>query len=304
VKRCLFVGLSTIDVVYLVGDFPKPNTKVVASSQDIFVGGPATNAAVTFAHLGGNALLATVVGSHPLARIIRDEAQLYGIRLVDLNGAFGELPPISSIMVAPSGDRTIVSANATRIPFISLSVEPSFIEQSSVLLIDGHYMDACVAWARAARTAGVPVIFDGGSWKPGTEDLLEFVHTAICSASFKPPGCTTIADVLTFLKHRGIYDIAITDGPNPIAYLYANKRGLLTVPQTTPVDTMGAGDILHGAFCFYVAQGNSFLDALRLATQIAAASCTSVGPRAWMSQTASGAEGHGLVTAENADDLR
>jgi sugar/nucleoside kinase (ribokinase family) len=49
----VFVGLSTIDVVYRVADFPAANTKAAANSQDVFVGGPATNAAIAFTFLGG-----------------------------------------------------------------------------------------------------------------------------------------------------------------------------------------------------------------------------------------------------------
>ena len=63
----IFVGLSTIDVVYRVNRFPTPNSKVAAQSQDVFVGGPATNAAIAFAHLGGKPALVTAAGRHALA---------------------------------------------------------------------------------------------------------------------------------------------------------------------------------------------------------------------------------------------
>ena len=62
----IFVGLSTIDVVYGVDEFPAANTKVAAHSQEVFVGGPATNAAVTFAQLGGEPALVTAVGRNTL----------------------------------------------------------------------------------------------------------------------------------------------------------------------------------------------------------------------------------------------
>ena len=55
----IFVGLSTIDVLYSVDEFPKANEKVAARSQEVFVGGPATNACIAYAHLGGKAALVT-----------------------------------------------------------------------------------------------------------------------------------------------------------------------------------------------------------------------------------------------------
>ncbi len=71
--RGIFVGLSTIDVVYNVDEFPQTNTKVVAQSQSIFVGGPATNAAIAFSRLGGEAALVTAVGRNALANVVREE---------------------------------------------------------------------------------------------------------------------------------------------------------------------------------------------------------------------------------------
>ena len=55
--RGIFVGLSTVDIVYRVDEFPLANRKIAAQSQDVFAGGPATNAALAFSHLGGDATL-------------------------------------------------------------------------------------------------------------------------------------------------------------------------------------------------------------------------------------------------------
>src|SRR5271166_5809092 len=101
--QAIFVGLSTIDVVYGLDKFPAPNTKVVALSQQVFVGGPATNASITFAHLGGQAALVTAVGRHPLAHMVREELQTHSIRLIDLNPKFDDIPVISSVTVDRQG---------------------------------------------------------------------------------------------------------------------------------------------------------------------------------------------------------
>ncbi|MGC9503545.1 hypothetical protein [Baaleninema sp.] len=48
----LFVGLTTLDVIYLSERLPQPDEKLVASDYTIAAGGPATNAAVSFSSLG------------------------------------------------------------------------------------------------------------------------------------------------------------------------------------------------------------------------------------------------------------
>ncbi len=91
-------------------------------------------------------------------------------------------------------------------------------------------MQACQAWAGAAKARGTPVVLDGGSWKDGTEELLKSVHTAICSADFLPPGCATRDEVILFLKNHGVANIAITDGAKPIQFVSGTVLGDLVRP--------------------------------------------------------------------------
>ena len=278
----IFVGLSTIDVVYDVDHFPSPNKKVVALSQDVYVGGPATNASITFSHLGGAATLVTAVGRHPLANLVRQELERYSVRLIDLNPAFDDVPVISSISVNKAGERNIISANATRVTALAAQLDEAAFKQASVVLVDGHYMQVCQTWAGTAHARGIPVVFDGGSWKDGTEELLKRVETAICSADFLPPTCATENDVLSYLKKCGVTNIAITRGSESVRFVSNVASGVVQVPQVQVADTMGAGDIFHGAFCYYSSIGLGFVEALQSATRIAAESCRFRGTREWM----------------------
>ena len=88
----IFVGLATIDIVYGVDEFPEANTKIEAQSQEIFVGGPATNAAIAFAHLGGKAALVTAIGRNVLAAVVREELEKHKVQIVDLNPEFEGIP--------------------------------------------------------------------------------------------------------------------------------------------------------------------------------------------------------------------
>lgn len=278
----IFVGLSTIDIIYTVSEHPAPNTKTAAHSQQIFVGGPATNAAITFAHLGGNTTLVTPAGAHPLAAVIREECNQFGIALVDLAPESHEPPPISSIWVDVKAHRSVVSANTSGRTIPIAVIDYSQLADTKILMVDGHAMQACQAWAEAAKASGIRVVLDGGSWKPGTGALLKSVDTAICSADFLPPGCTAESDVIRYLHAAGVHNVAITHGAAPMRFSTKTDSGLIEVPPIEAVDTTGAGDILHGAFCFYQASGFNFADALRKAAAIASESCRHSGTRRWM----------------------
>lgn len=283
----LFAGLSTIDIVYEVDEFPAANTKICALSQSVYAGGPATNAAIACAYLGreatgGAVTLVTAVGRNALTGVIRDELARYSVQLVDLNPDFDGAPAISSVSVDKRGHRNVVSANAVRIPVPAARVDLDLLKRARILMVDGHHMQACQAWAAAARACGTPVVLDGGSWKDGTEELLANVDTAICSADFRPPGCDGADDVIRFLRDAGVTNIAISNGAAPIQVLSEDSKSMVPVPDVDAVDTMGAGDILHGAYCFYAARGLGFVDALTNAARVASASCRYAGVREWM----------------------
>jgi sugar/nucleoside kinase (ribokinase family) len=278
----IFVGLSTIDIVYGVDEFPAANTKGEARSQEVFVGGPATNAAIAFAHLGGKAALVTAVGRNALAAVVHEELEKHKVQLVDLNPEFEGVPVLSSVWVDRHGNRNVVSANATRVTIPAARVDTSLCKEARAVLVDGHFMQACHAWALAAHSMGTPVVLDGGSWKEGTEELLKSVHTAICSADFLPPGCATRDDVIQFLKDRGVANIAITNGAEPVQFVSGQSSGTIGVQQVEVVDTMGAGDIFHGAYCFFASSGRGFIESLAEATKVASESCRYAGTKEWM----------------------
>lgn len=286
VRRGLFVGLTTLDVVYRVVQVPASNQKVVAEESAIAAGGPATNAAVTFAHLGGAATLLSSLGCHPISELIRADLADWGVRHVDLDAARQEPPSVSSILVtAATGDRAVVSRNAVgaqvtgdRIP---AEIAKALAEcQFDSVLIDGHQMAVSEAIAQQARAAGIPVVVDGGSWKSGFEAVLRQTDYAICSANFLPPGCSPAA-VLPYLRSLGIPHVARTQGSQPVEYLSGEEAGQVAVPAIFPVDTLGAGDIFHGAFCYFILE-MGFEAAIAQAAQVAARACQSFGTRRWM----------------------
>jgi len=278
----LFVGLTTLDLIYRAAAPPTANQKVVASEATIAAGGPATNAAVTFSHLGNQATVLSVLGQHTMARLIQADLCACSVELVDLEPGRSLPPPISSIIVTEaSGERAVISINAAKSQAVPDHIPANCLEGVDVVLIDGHQMAVARAIAQQAKTLGIPVVVDAGSWKPGFETVLSWVDYAICSANFHPPGCTTDADVAAYLQSLGITHIAITHGEQPIAVWHVSTAATLPVPSISAVDTLGAGDIFHGAFCHFILQ-SPFAEALAQAAEVAAYACQFFGTRQWL----------------------
>jgi sugar/nucleoside kinase (ribokinase family) len=114
------------------------------------------------------------------------------------------------------------------------------------------------------------------------EKLLKLADYALCSADFFPPGCEDHNDVLAYLSSLGVPFAAITNGPDPIHTMAKDgKPATLYVPNIDAIDTMGAGDIFHGAFCHFVLE-QDFAQAITSAAKIASQSCTFFGTRSWI----------------------
>jgi sugar/nucleoside kinase (ribokinase family) len=281
-KSALFIGLITLDLIYLSESPPQNNQKLVAHDYTVAAGGPATNASVTFSYLGNKSQILGVLGSHPMTQLITTDLENYQIEIIDLDSNKQTSPPVSSIIVTQStGERAVISINAVKTQADINSIPTNILENIDLILIDGHQMAISKIIAENAKSKHIPVVIDGGSWKPGFEEILPFVDYAICSANFYPPHCQNKEDIFHYLQGLNIPHIAITQGEKPIEYISNNQRGLIPVSKIKVIDTLGAGDIFHGAFCHYILQ-TSFTDALALASNVAGEACKYFGSRHWM----------------------
>jgi sugar/nucleoside kinase (ribokinase family) len=293
--RGVFVGLTTLDTVYRVAALPAANEKVVALGQELAAGGPAANAAVTFAALGGRAELVTALGGHVLARYAAHELAGRGVRVVDAVPTADPAPAVSSIcVVEATGDRSVVSVNGTAVPARVPGALASIVASADVVLVDGHHPELALAAARLAGEHAVPVVLDGGSWKPVLEELLPLVDVAICSADFAVPGAAAGAGaVAAALRRWGVRATAVTHGGEPVFWCWGDVSGEVAVPRVAVRDTLGAGDAFHGAFAYAVAAAPAAApadalafvapaDALAFAARVAALRCGVPGPRAWL----------------------
>lgn len=277
----LFIGLVTLDMIYQTQTPLGANEKRVADGVVLAAGGPATNAAVTCQHLGTPAHLFAALGCHPLSTVIRQDLTQQQVTFHDLMPALTDPPPFSSIVAATeSGDRAVISRNAVGRTPVKPGIPADIVNQADILLVDGHQM-AGQRVAHQVRQRDVPVVVDAGSWKPGFETLLSLATVVIAAAGFRPPGCQSIPGAIAYLEALGIPHIAVTQGAAPILMAQAGAIVPLTVPPCSVVDTLGAGDIFHGAFCHYFLE-HGFEMALTLAIPIASQACQSVGTRAWL----------------------
>lgn len=272
-------GLTTLDVTQTVDRVPGPDEKVTGRGLEVDFGGPAANAAAVAVALGVPARLVTAIGSGALGHVVRARLEAAGVEVVDLLEGQDVDPPVSTVLVtAATGERAVVSVNDTRARELA-PVPEGVLEGVGTLLLDGWLAQAAAPLAWSARGAGLRVLLDGGSVKPGTAEILASCEVAVLSADFHLPE----GDDLALVAALGPRLVARSAGPGPVEVLEDGVRRTVPVrPAARVVDTLGAGDVLHGALAAAWDRwpGEAFA-ALAFATRVATASVEHPGARGW-----------------------
>lgn len=284
----LFVGFTTVDVVHMVDRLPGTDEMIFARDETVSAGGGAANAAVAFAALGGRPMLVSAIGTGPLATLATDDLRAHHVAIGDCaSKGLGGLG-VSSVMVdSRTGERAIVSTrgfDGECAPFVPST---EMLKRCRVLLWDGHYRSVATPLIRAMRAVGVPIVLDAGTWHPWFDSDLSLVDHAVCSAYFRPPGCRDDRDTMVYVGSRGPRTVTVTHGAGPIVWRDSTGgSGTVEVPVVPAVDTLGAGDIFHGAFAYGVALGESNMsNMLRSAAVVASHSTRTFGTRRWITES-------------------
>jgi sugar/nucleoside kinase (ribokinase family) len=280
----VFVGLATLDVIHRIAKAPAVNEKVTSAAQFVAAGGPAANAAVTFAGLGGDAILVTALGDDPVAELIRADLTAYGVSVVDAATGTTRAVPVSAVSVVEStGDRSVVSLDAVNSDATPPAGLGHLVADADVVLVDGHHPLIASAAVRHAAARGIPLVVDAGRWKPVMSDIAAYATDMVCSNDFRMPGTDSPEAAAVALVLGGVRTVVITHGGGPVEWWSDGESGSVPVQEVMVVDTLGAGDAFHGAYAYFCTQGQSSVaECIDRSAQVAALRCSVVGPRAWL----------------------
>lgn len=285
----VFVGLATLDVIHRVADAPGVNQKSTAAAQFVAAGGPAANAAVTFAALGGDAILVTALGDDPVADLVRADLAAFGVHVVDVAAGTNPQVPVSAVSVVEStGDRSVVSLDAVHSDASPPGDLDDLVADAEVVLVDGHHPLMARAAVRYAAGRAITVVVDAGRWKPVMSDVIPYATDMVCSNDFRMPGADSAHGMAAALVDRGVRTVVVTRGGDPVRWWSDGVSGSVPVDPVVVVDTLGAGDAFHGAYSYFSTRHRSGVaERIERSARVAGLRCSVVGPRAWLSRLGS-----------------
>ena len=270
------VGVAVADFVFYVDEFPERAEKYRARDAAVVGGGNAANSAVAAARLGGEVSLMARLGGDPVAGLIEAELAGEGIDLSPLVRAPDGRSSFSSILVDGAGERQIMNFRGTG---LSNAIKP-LPEDTQVVLCDTRWTEGAMGALRMARDAGLPGVVDGEA--PMDASVLSIgSHLAFSAQGLRSVEDTgdLAADIRTIAQRFGAW-AAVTDDERGTFATRGGPVEHFPAFAVEVVDTLGAGDVWHGAFALALAEGQAEEDAVVFASAAAALKCTRVGGRA------------------------
>lgn len=276
------VGANSIDYVYRLPDYPRPegpSAKMRISSHAISPGGQTATVLCACAALGLRTKYVGTMGNDAGAARIREELTRRGVDLADLIARDGPNPYAVILLDDRRGERIVLWDRDDRLRLRANDIRPKTIRSARLVHVDDVDVEAALRGAQLARDAGIPVTSDIEQVTEHTGALVAAVDVPIF-AEHVPAGLTGETDLERALRkmrigHPGL--LCVTLGPRGAMLLDGDRLHHEPAPAVTVVDTTGAGDVFRGAFIYALLKGEAPSDILRFATKAAALSCTKAG---------------------------
>jgi sugar/nucleoside kinase (ribokinase family) len=277
------VGLNATDTLLMVPHFPAYAGKVAFEEEVVSPGGQVASALVACARLGLRTKYIGSIGDDERGRIQLESLQGTGVNL-DHVQIRRNCPNQSAYIIIDrsTGERTVLWRRDDCLRISPEHISPEQISCARLLHIDGHDTPAVAHAAALARQYGIPVTVDVDTIYHGFDRVLPNVDYLIASSEF-PTAWTGTRDPFRALealqREYGMKVAAMTLGAHGSLARVDGKFVYAPAFVVNCVDTTGAGDVFHGAFCYAVLQGMEMPEALEFSNAMAALNCTALGAR-------------------------
>lgn len=263
----LCAGVATADLVFRMDRTPDRPVKYRAQDSALVAGGCALNAAAAVARLGGDARLTAAIGTDAFADIILDDMAEEGVA-TDLVVRLQDVPTArSAVLVGADGERMIVNHRDPRLFEATPNVPDPFPFDAA--LADTRWPAGAAAVLSAARRAGRPAVLDAEA-PVSVEALAAATHVGFSEQGLADwAGSADQPAALARAAAELDAWVCVTRGAAPV--LVHDGTTLSEVPtfELDAVDTLGAGDVWHGAFALFLAEGQPPSRAARHANAVA-----------------------------------
>ena len=300
----LAIGSATQDVFLIGGKIFKPlcdhdicfehlplGAKLELDKVVFTTGGNAMNAATTFARQGLKSMYMGIIGTEPIAESIIKVFDEEGIDTRFLHQDSKYVTTYDTILLAPTGERTILSYHGSR-----LRADGSDIDLSGIAKADWLYVSSVASMQllekilSLARKHGVKVAINPSQRELDEVDklrpLLDDVSILIANKEEMAQIVEgkSIEEMLHH-AHHFVETVVISDGPRGVVAGDSKKMVKAGMYEDVKVvDRLGAGDAFGSGFVAMIAQGKSLEEAVIFASANSTSVVGQIGAKAGILQ--------------------
>ena len=300
-NRICVLGSVNQDYVLSVTRHPAPGETLLGTELQLLSGGKGANQALLPARFGARVQLIACVGTDPAGDELIDSLQLANVDTAYVTRIAGVRSGLAFITLAVDGENSIIvmpGANA-HCDATTVDAARDAITSCDVLVVQLEIPVSAVERAAALLAArpGTRVILNASPPRPLSPELLSRVDVlvvneheaaAICGQP-TTTGLDGAAESVIALLALGPAGAVVTCGAaGAVCGQTRDGEAVVThvaAPHVQPLDTTGAGDAFTGALAYELADGRSFLDAIRFAVAVGAASTRVAGAQGEVSRT-------------------
>ena len=286
----LGIGVSTLDLLTIVKEFPSQENVQQAVNAKFQGGGPVATALVAAAKLGAKVAMIDSLGDDLIGQSILKEFHQYGVSTKYIQITGGKTSSIASVWIGESDGKRSIAYHPGNAPELTDNcLDAEIIKKAKVIHLNGRHLPYCLSVCRLAKEHKIKISFDGGGgrYRSELDPLIPYIDICIVARDFaeKYANTTKIQDAAQSFLAQGAELVVITDGENG-SYIFSWQEEPFHQPAfkfNNIVDTTGCGDVYHGVFLFSLISGLTLRESAQRATAAAAINTQQIGGRGLLS---------------------
>jgi ribokinase len=277
------VGSANADIYVEIDRLPREGETISAHNGQTLAGGKGANQAVCGGKLSHLTYFVGQIGEDAHGKLIAGALETGGVKIDYLNTVSNVPTGHAVVMLQSDGQNSIIivgGANMCCWPESFSDEDLEIVKKAGIVLLQREIPDFVnLQVAKAARSAGVPVILDAGGVDAAIPaELLKFVdilspnESELARLTNMPTETfEQITQAVTKCHKLGVKEVLVKLGAKGSALFVEGERPIQqpVILAEKVVDTTGAGDTFTAAFAVSLVQGKNKKECLRFAAAAA-----------------------------------